>query len=102
MTVTYYVTGVNRIASLGQQWVIRQAQAAKELLRHKDIKTTLRYSHLDPKYLRDAVEKIVDKQVVPRLSADEDIVHNPQLSNDIFLTVPPVQWGLEIQTQMNI
>lgn len=63
-------------------------QAAKELLRHKDIKTTLRYSHLDPKYLRDAVEKIVDRSVVPRLSSDENLVHKPQLSNGIALTKP--------------
>ena len=61
-------------------------QAAKELLRHKDINMTLRYSHLDPKFLREAVEKIVDRPVVPRLSSDKDMI--PQLSNDNALTEP--------------
>ena len=49
-------------------------EAAMALLRHRDLRMTMRYSHLSPQYLRDTVEAIVNDSppselpVVPRLS----------------------------------
>jgi site-specific recombinase XerD len=35
----------------------RSLQALKELLGHADLKMTLRYAHLAPRYLRDEIAK---------------------------------------------
>jgi len=67
------------------QFVMRggSLQALKELLGHADLKMTLRYAHLAPRYLRDEIEKTERRAQARAQEAPADVFSGEMLSNSL-------------------
>ena len=67
------------------QFVMRggSLQALKELLGHADLKMTLRYAHLAPRYLRDEIERTERRAQGRAHEAPVSVVLEAVLSNSL-------------------
>ena len=67
----------------------RDLQIVQQLLGHKTIRTTMRYSHVHPTELRDAVNKLGEK-IMPKRTGHFTITSQSPLSN-----LPPISGSIQ-------